>query len=145
MIKMTWIGAVCIAIFALGCSNGGDQSSSSTPNSTASSSGTPATGTTGASNATGYAAAQAIFTQKCIGCHGAGRPKGGINLTGYDSVMKGGDDGPIVTAGNPDKSKVIDALEGRNGAMQMPKGGAKLSDADIKTISDWIKAGAKNG
>lgn len=91
-----------------------------------------------------YKAVQAIFDTNCIKCHGgSGRAKGGINLTNYDGVIKGGEEGAIVTAGKPDTSVIVMALHGK-GAKQMPPRNP-LSAADIATISDWIKAGAKNG
>lgn len=149
MIRKNWLWAAALVVFAVGCSKGADESQSASGATTttgSTGSGTSTTGTTGASaSASGYAAVQAILTPNCVGCHGENRPKGGINLTSFDGVMKGGEDGPIVTAGDPDKSKIIDALRGRNGAMAMPKGKPPLAEDQIKAVEDWIKAGAKNG
>jgi len=67
-------------------------------------------------------------------------------LTSYDKVMKGGDEGPVVVAGDPDKSLLIKALKGQGAAQMPPPGKGKPLTADqIQTVSDWIKAGAKNG
>ncbi|HWA82311.1 MAG TPA: c-type cytochrome domain-containing protein [Fimbriimonadaceae bacterium] len=145
MFKKNLILVVGIAILAIGCSSGGNEPSSSATTGSSTTGGTTG-GTTGASGATtdGFASVQPIFNQNCVGCHGADHPKGGINLTSAESINKGGEDGPIVAAGDPDKSKLVDALRGRNGAMQMPKGKAPLSEDDIKKVEAWIKAGAKS-
>ena len=136
MIKKNWLWIACIAAFAVGCS----KTEPATDTTTTTSSGTTGTAPTGS---VAFAPVQAIFTKNCIGCHGAAGGKAGINLTTFDSAMKGGAEGPIITAGDPDKSKLVDALRARNGATQMPKGAAPLPEADIKSIEDWIKAGAK--
>ncbi len=79
-------------------------------------------------------------------CHGAGGrrgPAGGVDLTNYDSVIKGGRSGPVVVAGDPASSVIVKQISGATPAM--PKNKPPLSADDVKTISDWIKAGAKNG
>ena len=58
--------------------------------------------------------------------------------------MRGGTDGPIVVAGDPDKSKLIDALRGQKGAMQMPKGKPPLGEDQIVKVEAWVRAGAKD-
>jgi mono/diheme cytochrome c family protein len=88
-----------------------------------------------------FAAAQAVFTKNCLPCHGDSNPKAGITLTSYEGVMKGGREGVIIKAGDPDGSKLDMALHGK-GAKQMPPKGA-LPAADIATIESWIKDGAK--
>ncbi len=138
MFNKNWIWVSCAAALAIGCSKSDDTGTSEAPTAHATTGGKPAPASAG------YGAVQTILTKNCTACHGAANAKGGINLASYDAVMKGGDDGAIVVAGDPDKSKLIDALRGRNGAMKMPKGvPAGLPETDIKAIEDWIKAGAK--
>jgi mono/diheme cytochrome c family protein len=149
MLKRNWIWIAGLTALIVGCS-----SSTETPKDTADNgaptapktTGTPPPSTTGTAptTAASYSAVQAIFTSKCAGCHGATNPKAGINLTSYETAMKGGMEGPIITAGDPDHSKIVDALRGRNGAKQMPMKAAALPEDQIKTIEDWIKAGAKS-
>ena len=131
-----------VLLLAFGCKGSDDQSSNASGATGKTTSGTSGSSAEGSAKG-GYAAVQAIFNKACLSCHGAMRPKGGVDLSNYDSVMKGGKDGPTVLAGNPDGSNLISYIKG---TMQprMPKGAAPLSDADTKTISDWIQAGAKN-
>jgi mono/diheme cytochrome c family protein len=103
----------------------------------------PAGGFASAKAKVKYADVQKIFDASCIGCHGAGRPRGGINLTSYESVLKGGEDGPILVAGDPKKSALYLAITATQPYRPMPPRGPKLADKDIKTIETWIKAGAK--
>ena len=51
--------------------------------------------------------------------------------------------GQMIVAGKPEKSALMDYLKGTNKRPLMPMGGKKLPDAQLKLISDWIKAGAK--
>jgi hypothetical protein len=79
-------------------------------------------------------------------CHGGGGKRGpaaGFDASSYEGVMKGGRDGSMVTASDPDKSQLVDYLKGTK-KPQMPMKRPPLSDADMKVITDWIKAGAKN-
>src|SRR5579862_76214 len=97
MIKRNWIWVAGLAVLAIGCSKSNDTAPEAT-----SAGGSPAASSTGAPAASGgYAAVQAIFTKNCVGCHGLDKPKGGISLTNYAAVIKGGTDGPIVNAGDP--------------------------------------------
>jgi cytochrome c len=133
--KKTRILIAGLAVLAIGCSSGNNE--------TAPSGGTTATKASAPTGTGAFASVQQLFTANCVGCHGTGNAKGGIDLSSYATVMKGGEDGPIVVAGDPDKSKIVDALRGRNGAMQMPKGKSPLPEEDIKMIETWIKDGAK--
>ena len=90
-----------------------------------------------------YADVQKILTVNCARCHGEERPRGGIDLTKYESVMKGGEQGAIVVAGNVKKSVLYSAISGVQGFRQMPPRGPKIGEKDLKTIESWIKAGAK--
>lgn len=148
MKNLFWIA--CIAAFAIGCSSG-EQSSTDTTGSTGSTtagkpgpSGTDSgsTPTPGATTAS-YIDVQEILSTSCVGCHGDSSPKGGLALTSYESVMKGGEDGPVIVAGDPEKSKLVMALHGSGGVPLMPKNGTPLPEDKIKKIEDWIKAGAK--
>ncbi len=131
-------------LVVVGCQSSNDQGPSTTatnaqPNPTSQ----PTDSTKTTASGTGYTAVQAIFTQNCVGCHGGQKPKGGIDLTSYATVMKGGEEGPIVKAGDPANSVLIQALHGTNGKKQMPMKRPPLPADQIKTIEGWIQSGAK--
>jgi mono/diheme cytochrome c family protein len=114
---------------ALGC-KGGDTSTSD--------------GETAAAASVPYASVQTVLTEKCAGCHGANSPKAGVNLTSYETLMMGGEDGPIVKAGEPATSELIQVMRGAEGHKMMPPKGPPATAEQIKTVEDWIKAGAKS-
>lgn len=116
---------------AAGCSGGSDTSE----NKSATNTETPAASTiTGGAT---FASVQGILTQNCAGCHGA-NGKAGVNLTSYATIVRE----PLVKAGDAENSVLAQVLRAGHGKKQMPPKGP-LPDADIKTVEDWINAGAK--
>lgn len=140
MLRRTAFSAfVVVAGFGLLIAGCASQDGGAASGSSASGASSADAGGSSATSASAYAPVQAIFTEHCVACHGETNPKAGASLTSYDKVMAAG----IVKAGDPEGSLIIHALKGTNGAKQMPFKQAPLSDADIQTISDWIKDGAK--
>jgi cytochrome c len=86
-----------------------------------------------------------ILEKNCGRCHGGPNHRGGLNMDTHESLLKGGRDGVVVVPGDPAKSTLVTLIrhEGpKNEPKNMPPKGDKLSDADIKIVEDWIKAGA---
>ena len=50
-----------------------------------------------------------VFVEHCQRCHGAKKQSGELRFDRRDAVMKGDDDGPILVAGQPEKSRLIRA------------------------------------
>ncbi|MFY9234379.1 MAG: c-type cytochrome domain-containing protein [Fimbriimonadaceae bacterium] len=135
--KKTLLLAAGLAVFVAGCkSDGGEETSAGTAGVSTGADATPPPA--GAS----FASVQALFGKKCMPCHGENGQEG-IDLRTYDSVMKGGEPGPVVIAGDPENSLIIHALRGLKGKAQMPFKQPPLPEAEIKMVEDWIKAGAK--
>jgi WD40 repeat protein len=82
-----------------------------------------------------------IFQRRCFGCHNASEMRAGLSLESYNGVLKGGGSGEIVIAGRPSSSLLFKAISHESGAPQMPLGQAKLPDAEIAVIRDWIQLG----
>jgi hypothetical protein len=92
----------------------------------------------------------------CMNCHtNVGRnPSGGLNLAhdvAYSSlinVVSPRQVGAVrVVPGDPDKSYILDKLEGRAGiaGVRMPQNGPPyLTDGQISIIRRWIEIGAPN-
>lgn len=88
---------------------------------------------------------QPIFKSHCYRCHGGMNHRGGLNIQTRTGMMKGGRDGAVVVPGDPAKSLLLRLIrhEGpQRDPMPMPPKQPKLSDADIATVTRWIKAGA---
>ena len=82
-----------------------------------------------------------IFESNCLRCHNSAEEKGGLLLESYEDLMRGGDDGVPVVAGNADDSPIIRQVEGHAKPKMPPK--ADLRPEDIATLRAWIAAGAK--
>ena len=92
---------------------------------------------------------QPIINQHCIECHepgGQGEVASGLNLTSYESVMKGTNSGPMVIAGDVEGSNLLVLMEGRaDPSISMPHGDNEpVPKKDIQTIRSWIGQGSKN-
>ena len=81
---------------------------------------------------------QTIFNEKCTSCHGG---SGGLILSSYDELMKGGNSGAVIKAGDASNSLLIQRIEG-SVTPQMPQGGDALVDSVISLIKKWINEGA---
>lgn len=87
---------------------------------------------------------QPIFRANCYRCHGWMNHRGGLSLSTPAGILKGGKHGPVIVPGDPDKSLLVKLIrhEGpANDPRPMPPK-SKISDADIATVEQWIKAGA---
>ena len=80
-----------------------------------------------------------LFAEKCHKCHGVGKTRGGLSLTGRDLLLKGGDSGPAAVPGKPKESLLVEAVEHR-GELKMPPNG-KLSATEIDRLRHWIEIG----
>src|SRR5580698_2662016 len=82
-----------------------------------------------------------IFARHCFGCHNASEMRAGLSLESYAGVLKGGGSGDIVIPARPASSMLYKAVAREEGAPQMPLGQAKIPDAEIAIIRDWIQQG----
>jgi hypothetical protein len=97
------------------------------------------------------AADQQFYTEKvkpllvkhCYNCHShaGGEASGELVLDSRNSIIKGGDRGPAIVAGDPSKSLLIKAINYNDSDLQMPEKG-KLAQAEIDILTEWVKRGA---
>lgn len=83
-----------------------------------------------------------ILNTACGRCHGDNDPRGGLQLSNFAGLEKGGSNGPLLTVGNANNSLIMARLTA-NGNQRMPKGGQPLPAGDIQKIATWINQGAK--
>src|SRR5262245_56473150 len=94
----------------------------------------------GASSLTFEKDVRPIVKTNCFQCHGEeGETKGGLDVRLARFILKGGESGPAVVAGDAAKSHLLELVK----KGEMPKKKAKLKDADIATLEQWINEGAK--
>jgi hypothetical protein len=82
-----------------------------------------------------------IFAENCTSCHGPKKQMGGLRLDSGEAVSKGGDDGPVVKPGDPQNSRLIQAIR-QIGELKMPPK-KKLPAEAIDILTAWVLEGAK--
>jgi mono/diheme cytochrome c family protein len=87
---------------------------------------------------------QPILSEHCHGCHShnADKIKGGLVLDSLLGFLTGGDSGPAIVRGEPERSLLIAAIGYADEDLQMPPKGKKLSEDQIRTLTQWVKMGA---
>lgn len=83
-----------------------------------------------------------ILNTACLRCHGDSDPRGGLQLSNFAGLEKGGSAGPLLTVGNANSSLIMARLTA-TGNQRMPRGPNPLPPADIQKIGTWINQGAK--
>ncbi len=85
-----------------------------------------------------------ILDANCVTCHGTHKAAGGLRLDSYESLMKGGKDGPVILPRNADKSLIIERVTLPSGTPHaMPaEGRPSLKPSEIAWMRAWISAGA---
>jgi mono/diheme cytochrome c family protein len=82
-----------------------------------------------------------ILKASCISCHKPDKKKGKLDMSTYEALMKGGDQGSPVKPGDAKKSILIEVVSGKE--PEMPEKGDPLTPAQIDVLSRWIMEGAK--
>lgn len=85
---------------------------------------------------------QPIFEASCIKCHGRGKDKGGLRIDTRETLLKGGDSGPVITLGKSADSLLIALVQGFDPDSVMPKKGSRLTPEQIGLLRAWIDQGA---
>ena len=81
-----------------------------------------------------------ILAQNCYSCHGPEAQQSGLRLDLRQNALRGGDYGPVITAGNSAESRLIKRLVNGDGGLQMPPTGP-LSAEEIGILRAWIDQG----
>ena len=77
-----------------------------------------------------------IFEKRCFICHATDKPMGGLDLRTLQSVLKGSEDGPVISDLGSIKSILIRKVASRE--MPPPGTSEPLNDAEIRTLARWI-------
>jgi mono/diheme cytochrome c family protein len=82
-----------------------------------------------------------LLTDNCLKCHGPEKHKGELRLDSGAGLLAGGDQGAVVTPGDPEKSLLIKAVRYGDDKLQMPPK-KRLAPEQVETLVKWIKMGA---
>ena len=96
-----------------------------------------------------------ILEDRCYQCHRAAyvdeggrtrKPKGGLRLDGAGWIAKGGDEGSVVSGGQPAKSSLYTRVVlPEDDDDRMPQKGDPLTKAQADVLREWIAGGADFG
>ena len=104
----------------------------------------------GAEHARQMAASRDLFARKvrpllidhCLKCHGGGKVRGGLNLVTRESLLKGGDNGPVVVPGKGKASKLYRLAARQDEPPMPPRGNSPLDSIALADLARWIDQGA---
>ena len=84
-----------------------------------------------------------VLVDRCFACHGARvkKPKGGLVLETRAGMLQGGDSGPAIVPGDPESSRLIQAIRYHDEALRMPPKG-RLAPEEVAAFESWVKRGA---
>ena len=87
---------------------------------------------------------QPILSVNCVYCHGVDKQEGEFRMDSLEGLLKGGDDGPGLIAGDPDQSAILERLHlPLNDKLHMPPSDKpQLSRDEITFLKWWIAQGA---
>lgn len=86
-----------------------------------------------------------FLDKKCMSCHNENKAKGGLNMTSYHQLLKGGKgDHPTLVPGSSMKSDLSRriSLPSGNEDVMPPEGKIPLSQDEISLLTWWIDQGA---
>jgi len=95
-----------------------------------------------------------VLTKKCIDCHKVPSvvngqkkdPKAGLRLDASWAILKGSENGPVLTPGAPEKSGMYESVMlPKDDDSHMPSKGDDLTADEIKLLKSWITEGADFG
>src|SRR5712664_2677989 len=84
-----------------------------------------------------------IFEASCVKCHGRGKDKGGLRIDTRETLLKGGDSGPVIVPGKSADSLLVALVQGFDPESVMPKKGSRLTPQQIGVLRAWIDQGAE--
>lgn len=87
-----------------------------------------------------------ILEGACVQCHGPDKQKGKLRLDSREAWLKGGDNGPVFTAGHPEKSDFFQRVtlaEDQDDVMPPKDKADHLTPAQIDRVKRWISEGAE--
>jgi len=77
-----------------------------------------------------------MLENKCGACHNTASPLKGLDLTTYEGISSGSEDGPVIVTGDPENSLIIIIQTSEEPHF------AQLTPEEIALLEQWIVDGA---
>lgn len=87
---------------------------------------------------------QPVLHAKCVSCHGETKSEGELRLDSYAAILEGGATGPVLVAGEPGESLLLQRLFLPMGEKKHmpPAGRPQVSESEVVLLEWWIAEGA---
>jgi hypothetical protein len=82
-----------------------------------------------------------VLAGTCFRCHGGKKVSHGLRVDSREALLRGGQAGPPIVPGDPDRSLLIRAVRYAHGAPHMPPD-RPLSAQQVADLAAWVKQGA---
>ena len=85
-----------------------------------------------------------ILEARCVSCHNDDKLKGELKMATFEDLLKGGENGPALEAGNAAESRMYEyiTLPEHDDHHMPPDGKKQLTEEQIELIGWWIDQGA---
>ncbi len=83
-----------------------------------------------------------LLAEHCLKCHGEKKPKGGLRLDTKAGWEKGGDSGPALVPGKPDRSLLVRMIKGGSESPPEMPPESRLPAEAVEILTRWIQMGA---
>jgi len=83
-----------------------------------------------------------LLTERCLGCHGEKKTKGGLRLDSKAGWEKGGDSGPAVVPRKPGSSPLVRMIRAEPGQTPQMPPDKPLTEAAVSDLVRWVEMGA---
>ena len=81
-----------------------------------------------------------ILVKRCNECHAEGESEGSLSLASRAAMLEGGDSGPAIVPGDPEKSLLVQAIH-YDDVYEMPPD-SKMPDDEIRILEEWVRDSA---
>lgn len=81
-----------------------------------------------------------VLRQRCGSCHNPDKKAGGLDITTYASIMRGGGSGEVITPGNAGGSYLF-RVANHDDEPKMPPDSPPIPEAERQVIKAWIDGG----
>jgi uncharacterized membrane protein len=88
-----------------------------------------------------------MLSERCTGCHNSDKKESGLDLSSYETAMRGGENGKVIAAGNTEQSELLRriSLPHDDEEFMPAEGKTPLTPQQVEIVRWWIGAGAPRG
>lgn len=84
-----------------------------------------------------------LLKKHCVKCHAGESKKGGFSFNTRGELLEGSENGPVVTPGKADDSRLIHVVLSSDPDERMPPEAERVTKAEVDALTRWINEGAK--